>query len=423
MDYIRALEYLKSLTKFGINMGLGRITELLKRLGNPHLKLKVIHVGGTNGKGSTTAMIASILRAGGYTVGTFTSPHLHSYNERFSINGQAIPHQEVAELLGILKPHLDNMVDEGFEHPTEFEVSTAMACCCFHRRQVDYAIFEVGMGGEIDSTNVVQPLVAVITNVSMDHMEYLGDTVAEIARVKAGIIKPGVPMVTAAEHPDALGVIRDVCSRQQAPLTQVGQDVTWQDQSIIGKHNTYPDIQLALKGEHQRVNAATAVAAVEALMEQGINLASQHVAMGLALVQWPGRFEVLPGQPTVVLDGAHNLAGARALVDTLKENFFGQRMVLVLGMLGDKERQKVIELLAPLAQAVVITKPNSPRAGDWRQAAQWAAQHCAVVYTCEHIPQGVDQGLALANPEDVVCVTGSLYMLAEAREYLLNKTT
>ncbi|MBM7854539.1 dihydrofolate synthase/folylpolyglutamate synthase [Desulfohalotomaculum tongense] len=430
MNYLQARDYLKNLTKFGINLGLDRIKELLRRLGSPHLQLKVIHVGGTNGKGSTTSMIASILRAAGYKVGTFTSPHLHRYTERCCINGEEIKEQQVADLVNQLKPHLEDMCAAGFEHPTEFEVSTAMACCYFHRQRVDFAVLEVGLGGEIDSTNVVQPLVSVITNVSLDHMDYLGHTIEEVARVKAGIIKENVPVVTAAREPEALAVIKETCLKRSAPLTIVGRDITWQagktgahhrgqHLAITGRLNHYPDIYLPLLGLHQQVNAATAVAALEILSLQGITITPDIVRRGLAGVKWPGRFEILPGQPAVVLDGAHNAAGARSLVQTLKQQFAGRRMVLVLGMLSDKERQKVIDALVPLAAAVVVTKPNNPRCGNWRQVADWARRYIPRVYVREQVPRAVDTALDIAGLQDVVCVTGSLYMLAEAREYLL----
>lgn len=225
------MEYVKGLTKFGINLGLGRIEELLKRLNNPHLNLKIIHVGGTNGKGSTTAMLAAILQEAGYRVGTFTSPHLHSYTERFRINGVNIPEESIAALISEIRPHLEAMVVEGFEHPTEFEVATAVAFLYFNREKVDYLVLEVGLGGAIDSTNVVMPMVSVITNVAMDHMNYLGNTIREIARIKAGIIKPGIPVVTAAEG-EGLEIIKEVSLENNSPLIRVGQDVTWEHVSL-----------------------------------------------------------------------------------------------------------------------------------------------------------------------------------------------
>ncbi|MTI81541.1 MAG: bifunctional folylpolyglutamate synthase/dihydrofolate synthase [Firmicutes bacterium] len=425
MNYFEAIDYLKGLTKFGINLGLDRIRELLRRLGDPHLKIKVIHVGGTNGKGSTVSMTASILQAAGYKVGTFISPHLHRYSERFCINGEEISEEQVVALVTELRPHLDNMALEGFEHPTEFEVSTAMACFYFYQQQVDFAVLEVGLGGAIDSTNVVQPLVAVITNVSLDHMDYLGNTVREVAKVKAGIIKEGVPLVTATNDPEALTVIEETCNEQKVPITIVGQDVTWQEKdgqlTVISKKHHYHGINLSLLGEHQRVNAATAVATVEELHAYDVSITDDNVCKGLARVTWPGRFEVIMGNPTVVLDGAHNTEGARMLANTLKQQFPNRSIVLVLGMLGDKEREKVVSILTPLASTVVITKPNNPRSGDWQRLAELAKNYVPKVDIIESIPKAVDKGLELASKEDVVCITGSFYMLAEAREYLLKQ--
>ncbi|MFZ5647960.1 MAG: bifunctional folylpolyglutamate synthase/dihydrofolate synthase, partial [Bacillota bacterium] len=237
MNYHEAIDYIQNLTKFGFNFGLGRITELLRRFDDPHLKLRVIHVGGTNGKGSTTSMIYSILRESGYRVGTYTSPHLHSYTERYCINGGQIPDQAYADLIEELKPQLDDMVKSGFEHPTEFEVGTALGFIYFFREKVDFLVLEVGLGGAIDSTNVVLPELAVITNVGMDHMDYLGNTVREIATVKAGIIKEGVPLVTAATG-EALEVILERCKEVGAPAMVVGRDVTWRgtSRSLLGQY-------------------------------------------------------------------------------------------------------------------------------------------------------------------------------------------
>ncbi|MEG6614892.1 folylpolyglutamate synthase/dihydrofolate synthase family protein [Peptococcaceae bacterium 1198_IL3148] len=428
MNYQTAIGYLQNLTKFGINLGLDRINALLKRLGDPHLKLKVIHVGGTNGKGSTSAIIAAILQQAGYRVGAFTSPHLHRYTERYRVNGTEISEQAVSELVQQLKPHLDAMVAEGVEHPTEFEVSTAMALTYFYQEQVDYVVMEVGLGGAIDSTNVVQPLVSVITNVSMDHMNLLGNSIAEIAQVKAGIIKPQVPVVTAAANKAALAIIKETCNKNGAPLTVVGQDITWSGQgdstikgqylTIKGKLHNYQHLFLPLLGEHQQANAATAIATLEALEPHGVILTPAIVKAGMAKVSWPGRFEVLDTTPTIVLDGAHNLAGVKALVATLNRYFPQRGIVLVLGMLADKERQRVIATLTPMAEAVVITKPNNPRAGDWQQVANWAKGYTKNVYVYEQVADAVDQGIALAKDQQLLCVTGSLYMLAEARAHI-----
>lgn len=431
MQYREAMEYLQNLTKFGMNFGLGRITELLRRLGDPHGRIKVVHVGGTNGKGSTTAMLASVLHSAGYRVGTFTSPHLHSYTERYLINGRQIEPERVAELITALRPHLEDMVREGFEHPTEFEVSTAMAFVYFVEESVDYLVLEVGLGGAIDSTNVVTPLLSVITNVAMDHMDYLGNTLVEIARVKAGIIKPGVPVVTAAEVPEVLEVIQNTCREKDSKLYRVGRDVHWVagERSLQGQYFDYygltgqqlKGLWIPLIGDHQLVNAATALVALEVLVQNGQAAAGEEaVRAGLQKVSWPARLELIGDRPPVLIDAAHNFDGARSLRRALDEYFSDYGVIMVMGMLGDKERAKVLAELAPRARHVVITRPNSPRAGDWAQMAEEARRYVAQVDTVEDIGAAVQAGLALARPGDLVCITGSFYMVADAREAVLN---
>lgn len=427
MNFDEAMEYMQNLAKFGFNFGLGRIAELLRRLDNPHLELRIIHIGGTNGKGSTTAMVASILQQAGYRTGTFTSPHLHSYTERYRINGVEISRDEVAGLITELRPHLDAMMREGFEHPTEFEVGTALAFLYFKRKRVDYLVLEVGLGGAIDSTNVIVPLVSVITNVAMDHMDYLGNTIEEIAGVKAGIIKEGVPVVTAATG-KALEIIEGVARDKNAPLALVGRDISWQEAGLGGEKQTihitgrlgfYKNVTIPLLGRHQQMNAATAVAAVELLIEAGAGITPGQIARGIGMTQWPARLEIVRRSPLVLIDGAHNYDGALALGRALDDYFAGKEIILVLGMLGDKERSRVVSELAPRSKAVVITRPNSPRAGDWESMATEARRFVEQVFLIGDIPRAVRTAVDLAGPEDVVCITGSLYMVAEAREVLL----
>jgi len=429
VDYQEAMDYLTSLTKFGYNFGLNRIRELLNRLGNPHRKLKIVHIGGTNGKGSTSAMLAGILRSAGYRVGMFTSPHLHSYTERYRINGKEISRDRVAGLIAELRPHLEAMVAEGFEHPTEFEVGTALAFQYFNQEKVDFLVLEVGLGGAIDSTNVVTPLLSVITNVAVDHTDYLGKTIREIALVKSGIIKPGVPAVTAAGG-EALEVIRETCREKGSPLTLVGSDITWGclSSSLSGQHfwvkgrrGTYENLWLPLIGRHQLVNAATAVAAAELLIEQGVPVKAGAVREGLADTRWPGRLEIFyRGQePLVLLDGAHNYDGARSLRQALEEYFPGRKLVLVIGMLEDKERGRVVAELAPGAGSIVVTRPDSPRAGNWQDLAGEVRRYVPDVYLVEDIEDALNKALSLARHGELICVTGSLYLVAGVREVLL----
>lgn len=428
MLYQEAMDYLQNLTKFGMNFGLGRITELLRRLNNPHQRIRVIHVGGTNGKGSTTAMIARVLQSAGYRVGTFTSPHLHSFTERYRINNEEIKPERAAQLISVLRPHLESMVEEGFEHPTEFEVGTAMAFCYFEEEKVDYLVLEVGLGGAIDSTNVVTPILSIITNVAMDHMDYLGYTIAEIAGVKAGIIKPGVPVVTASDKPEAVEIIETVCKEKGCRLVRVGRDIAWSrgGHSIQGQYFDYRGTEWELKnlwiplmGSHQVINAATAVASLEVLRQQGVKIKENALREGLAATIWLARLELIGNNPPVLVDAAHNYDGARCLRQALDEYFPNQRIIMVLGMLGDKERSKVVAELAPRASHVIITKPNSPRVGDWTQMADEARRYLSKVDTIENIVQAVTSAIDLAGEGDMVCVTGSFYMVAEAREKVL----
>jgi len=427
MNYNEAMDYLKSLTRFGINLGLSRIEELLRRLADPHRSgLKIVHIGGTNGKGSTTAMLAGILHAAGYRVGTFTSPHLHSYTERYMINGMRIAPKRAAALLTELRPHLDAMVSEGYEHPTEFEVSTALAFLYFSREKVDYLLLEVGLGGAIDSTNVAPSMLSIITNVAMDHMDYLGHTIKGIAVVKAGIIKPGVPVVTAATG-EGLLIIEEICREKGCRLTRVGQDVTWENIShtvsgqrfsVAGQKKSYKNLALKLLGRHQQVNAATAIAAAENLIDAGAVISTRDLRSGLANTLWPGRFEIISKKPLIIIDGAHNYEGARSLRRSLEDLFPGRGMVLVIGMLGDKEREKVVGELAPLARAVVVTRPNNPRAGNWQELAVEASRHAPEVYCCVSVEEAVNKAISLSGPDEMICITGSLYLIAEARELL-----
>ncbi|MDW7674095.1 MAG: folylpolyglutamate synthase/dihydrofolate synthase family protein [Bacillota bacterium] len=430
MNYQQAIDKMHQLTKFGFNLGLQRIERLLELLGNPEKDLKVIHVGGTNGKGSTSAILASVLKATGLQVGVFTSPHLHEYTERIKINGIDIPQEEFAELLSKIMPLFTQMVNEGYEHPTEFEVNTAMALLYFHRRRVDIVVLEVGLGGAIDSTNVVDPLISVLTNVSLEHMDYLGDTIGEIATVKAGIIKKKRPVVTAIDHPEALPVVKAKCVQEDAPLYIVQEEtaISVKSKSLMGQTfdiklpgRAIADLQLPLLGEHQLLNSATALLVLHTLEEYyGYKIGEDQIRVGFKGVKWPARMELFSSNPTIMIDGAHNTAGVEVLVEALKESFSDKEIVLVMGMLADKEREKVVAMLAPLAKKIIVTKPNSPRAGQWQELASFASQYCSQVEVIEEIHQAVEQGIAAANRDDLVCITGSLYMVAEARQFLLD---
>ncbi|MGB9887233.1 MAG: bifunctional folylpolyglutamate synthase/dihydrofolate synthase [Moorellales bacterium] len=424
MDYREAVAYLESYMRLGIHLGLDRIRDLLERLGNPHLDLPVVHVGGTNGKGSTAAMLASILQAAGYRTGLFTSPHLVSYTERFRIDGRPINPEEFARLVEAVRPAVAGLAAERGEEPTEFEVLTAMAWAGFREQGVEVAVMEVGMGGEHDATNAVpMPLVSVITNVGWDHMEHLGRTLEAIARTKAGIIKPGGFAVTAAEG-EALEAVRERCREVEARLFVVQEETQIRpreadtrgqrfDLTVMGRE--YPELFLPLLGPHQLANAATAVLAAEVLARfRGLELGPEAVREGLARVSWPARLELWPTRPLLAFDAAHNRDAARALRAAVERLAF-RRIILVVGLLADKEREAIMDLLAPLAAAVVVTRPLSPRAGDWEKVASMAARHVGAVYAEADLDAALDRALGLAGEEDMVLVTGSFYLVGEAR--------
>ncbi len=432
MNYQAALDFLTDLTKFGCNPGLERIERLMSMLGNPERCLRVIHVGGTNGKGSVAVMTARILEEAGYRVGMFISPHLHSYTERYLINHHPIAEERFAGLMERLKPLLEKMVADGYEHPTEFEVCTALAFLYFYEERVAFLVLEVGMGGVIDSTNVVKDtLVSVISNITFDHMDYLGDTIAEIASVKAGIIKEGGHVVTAAWYPEALQVIRERCRERGAALLEVGKDIQYELKGATPVRTTfdlstpwsvYRNLSVPLAGQYQAVNAAAALGVVEILRhDYKIPITDEHISSGFARSCWPARLELLCRNPMVIIDVSHNYDGARTLSAALREIYSYRHLILVLGMLGDKEREKVVAELAPLASQVIVTRPLNPRAGDWERLADEARKYVDRVCVIEEITEAVTAALQKAERDDLVCITGSFYMVADARRFLLEK--
>lgn len=429
--YNETLDYIKNLTKFGINLGLGRIEALLERLGNPERSLKIVHIGGTNGKGSTTAILRSILQHAGYRVGMFISPHLDDYRERITINGRMISEHDIIDNIRIIKPHLDEMVAGGIEHPTEFEISTALAFLYFAQQKPDIVLLEVGLGGEIDSTNVVTPWVSVITNIGLDHMDYLGDTPEKIARVKAGIIKEGIPVVTAAVQPDALAVIAAKAQSLKAPLVVVGSDVCWEEAggfNYRGLRWHYDHLSLSLLGRHQYTNASTALAVCELLeLNHEFKISQTAVRAGLGAVVWPGRLELISHNPKILLDGAHNAEGmeslAQALADYAGSSFKRKRLIVCIGMLQDKDIEKALAYIMPLADIIVITKPDSPRAVDWQRLAVPAAQYLSPenIHLIESPFAAVQYCLDRMEEHDMTCVTGSLYMIGPVRRFLIDQ--
>jgi dihydrofolate synthase/folylpolyglutamate synthase len=402
MTYSEAIQFLTGLQVFGARPGLETSFKLAALAGNPQNQLRFVHVAGTNGKGSTCAMLESIYRAAGLKVGLYTSPHLVSFRERIQVNRRLISDADVARLV---KEHCEMLAGVENLQPTFFEFVTLMALRHFAEQQCDLVIWETGLGGRLDATNIVTPLASVITNISFDHTAWLGDTLAKIAAEKAGIIKPGVPVLTAETKPEALEVIAAKARELAAPLTIVSNPE-------LRTLNFAPP----LPGEHQRVNAALAVVTVEAL-QPIISVNADAIRRGLAAVNWSGRFQIIRrGAQTLVLDGAHNPAGAEALQAALVATFPGQRPALLMSILADKDWPLMARLLAPLADRIYVAPVGSQRAlapGEFATSCR-AANPQATVTVCASV---VEAFLAVAA-EPFVVVTGSLYLIGEALEQL-----
>lgn len=430
MDYEEALSWIHSIGRFGMNQGLVRIEKLLHELGDPHENLNFLHIGGTNGKGSTAAFAASILETGGYRVGLYTSPYLEQFTNRMSINGVDIPRERLVELVNRVRPLVENIAaDPAFGQPTEFEVVTALALAYFGAESPDIVILEVGLGGRLDATNVVRPLVTAISTISLEHTQVLGNTVEDIAREKAGIIKEGSAVVTLAKD-EALSVLGDACRRKNVPLFSFGQEFSAEKVSgnlngqlfhYRGIGHTLPNLQISLLGDYQIKNASLALAAMELLIKKGFNIPEEAIRNGLASARWPGRLEIMRRSPLVVIDGAHNAEAFQSLRSTLQNTFAYRRLILVLGILGDKALENILEIIVPLADALVITKPNSPRAADPEDLQKISCKMVnGPIIVEENIPDAVNLAISMARSPDLVLVAGSLYVIGDARLFLRN---
>ncbi len=407
MTYSEAIQFLYGLRLFGAKFGLENTFKLAELAGNPQKQLRFIHVAGTNGKGSTCAMLESIYRAAGLRVGLFTSPHLVSFRERIQINRRLISEGDVVRLVEELRPCLDAFPED--HHPTFFEAITVMALRHFAEQKCDLVIWETGLGGRLDATNIVMPLASVITNIGIEHSQWLGDTVEKIAAEKAGIIKPGVPVMTAATTRHGLEVIEAVAREKQSPYTVV--DTAGNDQSLLGS------IKLPLHGPHQRLNAALAAATVRALAKQ-IPVTDSALSAGLAGVQWPGRMQRIqtPSGQTILLDGAHNADGAEALRVALNEEFPDSKPTMIFGVFRDKDSSSMCRSLAPLAGRILLTPVQSERSEDPAKLAAACREYNSrvVIEVCASLAEA----LRKAADARFIVIAGSLYLIGEAMELL-----
>jgi dihydrofolate synthase/folylpolyglutamate synthase len=430
VTYEEATAFLYGLRRFGWRPGLASIARLLALVGDPQANVPCVHVGGTNGKGSTAAMLASIVRASGRRTGLYTSPHLLSFTERIQVDGEPIGEAEIValteELSGLCAAHFAPETapprSDLLPHPTFFELTTAMAFLHFRRRAVDAAVVEVGLGGRLDATNVIEPRIAVITNVALDHEEYLGHTVAEIAAEKAGIVKSGVPVVTGARG-EALETIRRTADAVGAPVVSVPDSYRWRvrESSISGQvfdlegpRGCYAALRIPLLGRHQVENAAVAVAAAEAARDRELLLEETAIRRGLTIAEWPGRLQVIEGRPRIVLDGAHNPAGAQVLASFLAEHRAELgRLVLVFGVLKDKNWRTMLDSLTPLADEIILTHAPGERGADPDDLRSGVPVGVRTSVAPD-LTDALDLARSTAGARDTVLVAGSLYLVAAA---------
>jgi dihydrofolate synthase/folylpolyglutamate synthase len=437
-DYNQALYKMLSLTDLERVSGqtqstgrydLRRITTLLHRLGNPHIQIPTVHVAGTKGKGSTAAMIASILSAQGYTTGLFTSPHLHSFRERIQLDGVPINASGFAELIERLWPEVLTMNAQASSgQVTTFELLTAMAFLHFYEKGADFQVIEVGLGGRLDSTNVVLPEVSVITSISLDHTKILGATLRKIAAEKAGIIKPHTPIVTSPQRPEAMGVLRKSAQANNAPfilaadecnVTPVSHELSSQ---LINVSSTWSPSYLSIPflGQHQIENATTALVTTKTLIEKGFDISHDSIALGFSKVSWPCRMEVLSEEPLFIADGAHNPYSAKILQQAITEYIPNHRLIILVGLSNDKNISGIVDELAKGADLVIPTKSRHPRAVSPLHISKLFTQKGAKTVTTQSVEEATNYAFSEARAGDLIVATGSLFVAAEARETILN---
>lgn len=439
MTYEEALAYMDWLTQLGWQPGLERFAEFCKRLGNPQDGFRSIHVAGTNGKGSTTAMIAGILRHAGYRTGMYVSPYVYDIRERVQINDRMIPEEDFTRLVEFMIPYAEELGATQLGHPTEFEVKTALGFLYFAEQNVDFAVLEVGLGGRLDATNIVTPVVSVITSIGLDHTDRLGATISEIAFEKAGIVKQRGHLVTAVADPAAFGVIRSICLDRDSVLWQVApydgsegrfavrpirpEDTTSDPAAlpaermpllaVDGVYRRYEGLEVGMRGTFQYANAAAAVGVVEALTEHGVEVPEEAVRAGLRDAWMPGRMQVIRSNPHVVLDGAHNRSAASALAAAIEVEFDYDRLILVMGMVTGHSIAEVVAVLAPMADVLIATAASNPRAMPAESIAEAAEGLVPEIETVDRVADAFVRATELASPGDLVVVTGSFYVIGE----------
>ena len=427
-SYQETIDYLYALQKHGVKLALANSLQLMERMGRPHEMFRSVHIAGTNGKGSTAVFIAQVLMAAGYRVGLYTSPHLVSFTERIRINGVSISEDDVVRLTRRVRDSYQNENAEQRLNPTFFEVTTTVAFTYFAEAGIDIAVIETGMGGRLDSTNVITPLVTVITNIDIEHTEYLGASIEQIAGEKAGIIKSGVPVIFGTKQPEATAVIEKEALLKGCRAAQLGRDFYSIATGAVlepafdyhGLKSNYPGMQLQMIGRHQIDNACLAIAALECLRDAGIAVNEEALRRGISLARWEGRMERVARKPDLYLDGAHNPASAKKLASVIRELApLYMNIALVIGILGDKDYHNILAELVPLASRIIVTKPQYARALDAAVLAAEVRKFHDNVIIMESVPDAVRRMTVESAEDDLIVVTGSLYVVGDARAVLV----
>jgi len=422
--YQECLDKIYQLGRFGIKLELDTIGNILQILGHPEKKFLTVHVAGTNGKGSTATYIASILQAAGFRTGLYTSPHLVTFNERICVNSRMITDADVVAAYEAV-----SAADTGKRNATFFEIATAMAFYHFAAQQVEWAVIETGMGGRFDATNIVVPQVSVITNLSIEHTEYLGGTIRALANEKGGIIKPSTPVVTSVTQPSGIGRLKDIARENSAALYQFRHDFFIRKNpgrpsfTYRGLHLHIPDLTIPLPGDHQKENVSLALAACELIFDRNTKtdpcppLTPALVKKGLGMAKWPGRLEIIQKKPLVILDGAHNLKAAQVLGRYLAATLAGKKLTLVVGILDDKPYEAMLKYLLPSAHRVIITRAKIDRSLPTHVLAAAAKKNFSgTIQVKEDVAEAVNLAISTSSDEDAVCIAGSLYVAGEAKE-------
>jgi len=441
MDFKESVDYIFGHTNYELipriphtqaNYDLRRVFAGLERLGSPHLKAKSLHITGTNGKGSTSTMLASVLTAAGYKTGLYTSPHLHTMRERFVIDGRMISEEDIAGITSSILPHIEAVNRQAeFGKLTVFEILTIIGFVYFAQKSCDFQVMEVGMGGRYDATNVIVPEVCLLTSISYDHTEVLGDSLTKIAGEKCGIIKPGCSVVSHPQFEEVHKVIQQTCTEKGVPLILIGRDVEsesishdfeHQELLIYGRLGNY-QVRLPLLGQYQLNNAAAATAAIEILIEKGYKISSDNLKTGLGSVDFPGRMQIVGREPFIIVDGGHNPGAAHSLKEALLEYFKPHKSILIIGISGDKDVAGIVRELAPVFNEVIVTRANNPRSAKLEVLALEFSRNGIKSQIAQDIPTAIKEASTIATADDLICITGSLFVVGEALEALKNKLT